>query len=462
MATNITRKEQKDKWFALNKQAFVEDLLTANPKDFQERNWFYQNLSLIISYPLQVVSILAGSYLLFDIARYVWGLSLQSTQGILIYSVCIVFFIGIEALRRWLVNTTGYNYVTTFKIVKQQLKKGEWLKSNLYCLIFISLLLVSSGTAGVYQYIKNNSPEAAIIDLGQVTSPLEQKIGEEKASISRIDQDIEHLMKAKKAELADSRSYAIWQGKEYLLPEVKTRHQNYDKQIQALQNQRQNHQNMTARYEAKLDQKEAKTEQENSEISQLNEVNKELYASATAGLWLAFEMLLVFMLSYNWIYLYCSKKEKLLEKLGYQRKEDGINLPESASRFFKNPEETFSQNYVNPSYPQFQEKDNQYREKYPYAKNRSIGFERWYEKKPQEQNTITIDTQNKKTPEVIIKEVPVIREVFVDREVVKKEVESEGFPVTCAHCGKEEIKQRPAKYCSNTCRNKAWKEKNGQ
>ncbi len=436
MNTNLTRKEQKDKWLSLSKEAFVEDLLQARPKDYQERNHFYQSISNLLSYPLQAISILAGSYLLFDILRFVWQLDLATFQGLGVFSLCVGVFLGIEALRRWLVNTTGYNYFATLKISNHGLKKGEWIRSNLYILILISSILVSTGTIGVYQYIKHNSPEVATLDVKTVVSPTEQKISNEQSRINRLDQDIQNLLQAKKKELADQRSYALWKGQEYLLPEVKTRHAQYDRQIQAMNTQRQQHQQLIRRYEEKLTEKESQTQAENAEITHLNHLNKEIYAGTSAGIWLGFEVLLVFMLSYRWVYLYHSKREKLLEILE-DRGKQSPNAPlthqevKATANAKKLP---INGQSIHPYVS-----DNQHT---PYAQARAIGFDKWYEK-PQ--------------PEVIVKEVevPIIKEVFIEKEITR----ADGFPVICAHCGQEKIKKRPAKYCSDTCRHKAWKQK---
>ena len=482
MSTNLTRKEQKDKWLALNKQSFVEDLLSAKPKDYQERNLFYQQISQWLSYPLQLISILAGSYLLFGIALEVWGWDMNSPQGIGIFIACVVIFLGVESVRRWLVNTTGYNYFATLKVSEGRLKKGEWIKSNLYCLVVISIALVASGTLGVYKYIKTNTPEASTIDIQEVTSPLEQKIQHERTSIQSIDKDLSQLMQSKKSELKDPRSYSVWNGREFLLSEVKERHKNYDRQIQSMQNQRQKHQVLILQYENKLQDKEQSTESKNTTISSTHATRTEVHASVTAGIWLVFEILLVFMLSYHWMYLYASKREKLLEKLELQKAIDAthsnIQKPEQES-IYAQTNLSMQQNGINPYFSEnTYAPDNQPDlPTYQNAQQKEIGFEKWYLKSKKEK-VAKAKVEKPKEPKVIVKEVevPVIQEVIkevevpVIQEVIKEVIveeetkakKSNGFPVTCAYCGKKEMKQRPAKYCSNSCRNKAWKEKKSQ
>lgn len=412
-------KEQKNKWIALQKQAFVEDLLNARPKDYQERNAHYRLASIYLSYPLQLISIAAGSYLLFTLAQSIWQLTLQSYLGISVFIFCVSIFLGIESLRRWFVNTTGYNYFTTLKIYQGHLKKGEWLRSNLMSLGLISFILVFTGTLGVYQYIKNNRPQAPTLNVEKLISPLSQKIQEEKIYIKELDQQIQALFQSKKQELAENKNYSSWQGKDFLLPEVKERHRQYDQQIQAMQQQRQTHQNLIIQYETQLSQKEQKAENKNQKITQVNALHTEKIASITAGIWLGFEIVLIFMLAYPWIYLYQAKKEKLLESL-----EDISFESHPSSKFkisgFSNGKASIPKNEATSS---------------------EIGFHKWYKNLP------------KTSSQVIIKEVPVIK------EVIRKEVTNQGFPVTCAYCGKQEIKQRPAKYCSNACRTKAWRKK---
>lgn len=440
MATNITRKEQNDKWFALSKQAFVNELLHAKPKDFQERNHSYYRACNLLSYPLQLISILAGSYLLFEIIQYVWQLRLYTSRGAVAFAACIGIFIGIESLRRWLVNTTGYNYLTTFKIVDQQLKKGEWLQSNLICLFLISCILIATGTMGVYQYIKQSSPKASTYDVAQVVSPIEQKIKDEKTTIQRLDQDIQGLMQAKKRELKDPKSYAIWKGKEYLLPEVKKRHTNYDKQIDAMHLQRQTHQVLIQQYEKKLNRKESQTTKKNQEIIQTNKQHKEVYAGTTAGIWLCFEMMLVYMLSYQWLYLYGAKKESLLENAEASGKEfyfsDLNTKPSSYAPSKENSRNSFQASY---------EEKETFQAWTGSMERQEIGFEKWYNN--------DFKKVKKKESKTIVREVP--KKVLVE----KAKIAYEGFAVTCVQCGQHTIKKRPAKYCSASCRTKAWKER---
>jgi hypothetical protein len=467
MDTNISQKEQKDKLFSLRKEAFVSALLSARPQDYQERNWFYQILSWVLSYPLQLISILAGGYLLFDIARFVWHLEPYAFSTSAILGLCFLIFLGIETFRRWLVNTTGYHFLATFRIVDNQLVAGEWLKTKLYILAFISIALISSGTSGAYLYIKHNSPEAATLDVKTVASPITQKINQERNQLAQIDKSIQSLLQAKKTELADYKSYTVWQGKEYLLPDVKERHLNYDKQIAEMSRQRQSHQNLLTRFEDQLQHKEQKTEAENEKIIGQNQLSKESYAFISASIWLVFEILLVFMLSYPWIYKHGVKREILLQQIDWQKKYSrdnnlkvnqlsniqGIDIPQLGQNihFFENK-------FPRPATKPEKTKQNQ------------IGFQKWYENRVKEdsvksgENTQNTDNQIIESPKVVIKEVPVIKEVFIEKqvpiEVIQKEVENEGFVVVCSHCGKSEVKKRPAKYCSDACRNKAWKGKN--
>ncbi|MCU0443936.1 MAG: hypothetical protein MUE85_03395 [Microscillaceae bacterium] len=468
MNTNISQKEQKDKLFALNKEAFVAALLSARPQDYQERNWFYHVLSVVISYPLQFISILAGAYLLFDIARFVWQLDVYSAGGTAILGLCFLIFFSIESLRRWLVNTAGYHYLATFRIQNGQMMAGEWLVTKVYILAFISLVLISSGTTGTYLYIKHSAPEAKTIDIQQVTSPLVQKTQQERQSLTRLDKDIQNLMNAKKTELADYKSYQVWQGKEYLLPEVKERHTNYDKQIAEMNRQRQLHQKQLANFEDRLNHKEQKTEAENEKIIGENQLSKETYAAISAGIWLVFEILLVFMLSYSWVYKLGVKREVLLNQVewqaqnadnqkvkNYNPKVQNFNAPQTSGfQFFQNEADDMAVESQQSTVDQ----------------SKTIGFEKWYEKpRPSQKETANHPSQSlpetsKELPQIVIKEVPVFKEIYIEREVpvevIKTQViDNEGFMVTCSHCGKTEHKKRPAKFCSDGCRNRAWKEK---
>ena len=490
MATNVSQKDQKDKLFVLNKQAFLEELLNAHPLDYQERNWFYHLVSIFLSYPLQLISILAGSYLLYDIAKFVWQLDNSSINASFIYVGCILIFIGIETLRRWLVNTTGYHYMATFKVKDQKLIQGEWLRVKMYWLLLISVLLITSGTYGTYIYIKQNSPKADVLSMEVATSPIESKIKDEKTAITQIDQHIAQLMQSKKSELKDFKNYQVWDGREYLLPEAKKRHENYDKQIADMQKQRETHQNLVLQYEQRLSKKEQATESENAKITTLHQINKEVYAGISAGIWLCFEILLVFMLSYTWMFRYGVKREKLLEMIDLKKKANTNMIFENNSITALQPSymlpHTEYQHLLGKQSLNFQKIDLNAKAK-TITQEKQIGFEKWYEKgKNVKKEVENLDLQAKAqknkilepenelksntnidskeiVKEVIIKEVPVIQEVIIEREVpievIHREIEN-GYAVKCAHCGKEEIKKRPAKFCSSACRNKSWKSSN--
>jgi hypothetical protein len=125
---------------------------------------------------------------------------------------------------------------------------------------------------------------------------------EQKNAIAKLDQSIEMLQKNKAQELRDHKSYAVWQGKEYLLPETKTRHEGYDRQIAAMQTQRQKHLSLLEAQQAKLDKKEERTEKNNETILQQNHETKKVYGFIIAPMWFFFEVLLLFLLAYQWIH----------------------------------------------------------------------------------------------------------------------------------------------------------------
>lgn len=463
MNTNVSQKAQKQKFSLLNRQAFLDDLLQARPHDYQERNWFYHWASIVLSYPLQIISILAGSYVLYDIAAFIWQMEKGSISASAVFLVCMLLFFGIESLRRWLVNTTGYHFIATFKVENRKIIKGEWLTVKVYWLLFISVLLITSGTSGTYLYIKHHSPKAAVLSMEVATSPIESKIQHEKNSLTQLDKNIEQLLQSKKSELKDYKNYQVWEGKEFLLPEVKTRHANYDKQIAELQNQRKTHQNLIVRYETKLSKKEQATEQANEQILAVNHFSKEMYAGISAGIWLCFELVLVFMLAYTWLFKYGVKKEKLLESIDLKAKNFttyGIRPSEyfETSPVFALPHVELSHLLENHKQT-LNLKNTDFKAK---KIEKSIGFDKWYEKEATDKHTESIQDKQQTNPEPqtiikeIIREVPVIQEVIREVEVFR-ENSAQGYKMVCEHCGKEEIKKRPAKFCSNACRNKAWK-----
>lgn len=311
----LSQREVRNTFQAQSKESYLKDLLSARPKDYQERNQIYNLLSILVSYPLQAVSVCAGSYLLYDIAQFVWKIELASTLSYFTFLICFSIFFGIESLRRWLVNTTGYHYLATFTIQKEKLQRGEWLRTKLYVLWFISILLICSGTYGTYLFIKHNSPQAQMIDVVANLNPIEQKIQSEASAIQSIDKQVAQLQQTKKTELADKNSYLVWNGTRYLSPTVKQRHDNYDIQINKMLSQKERHQDLMNKLEQRATEKEKNLEGKNEKITLQNNLSKESYAFISSCIWLCFEILLIFMLSYTWIFKYGIKREYLVIEL---------------------------------------------------------------------------------------------------------------------------------------------------
>jgi hypothetical protein len=269
----------------------------------------------LVSYPLQAVSICAGSYLLYDIAQFVWKIELGTMISYFVFAVCFAVFFSIESLRRWLVNTTGYHYLATFTIRNSTIRKGEWLRTKLLVLSCISVILICSGTYGTYLFIKHNSPQAETIDVKANLSPIEQKIQSETNAIQSIDKQVAQLQQAKKTELSDANSYLVWNNVKYLSPTVKQRHDNYDSQISKMLSQKEKHQDLMNRFEQRATEKEKTLESRNETIETKNMLSKESYSLISSAIWLCFELLLVFMLAYTWIFKYGIKREILILQL---------------------------------------------------------------------------------------------------------------------------------------------------
>jgi hypothetical protein len=340
-----------------------------------------------------------------------------------------------------LVNTIGKHYVATYTISNGEKVPGQWLKTKLTWLLLISAGTVTSGTLGVYQYIKNNAPQAVKIDIDRSLSPTEQKIAGEKSKIADLDKRISALQSTKTKELADYRSYSVWQGKEYLLPEVKTRHLGYDKQLEQMNVQRATHQKLIVTYEERLQTQQSGLEKRNDKIQFENDYRKEQYAGIVGGIWLGFEALLVFILAYSWIFKYHIKQEDLL---------NGVSL--NTNRNTKRDDSTPIVPYKTMKSGQFPSISENSNTSVPKAE---IGFDKWYEKK-------TVETQPQIEYREVVKEVPVEVQVevpiYVETLKVMKEVETEGFPIICEQCGKSEVMRSPkAKFCSNKCRKEHWK-----
>ena len=427
----ISLKSQNAQWFALKKASLRKELLFSTPRDYQDRNWFYQILAIVIGYPLQLVSILAGAYLLFDVASFIWQLPSYSWSAAAVFAVCVLLFTLVESLRRWLVDTVGFHYLATFYVEGKEIVQGEWLRTKILVLLAISVGLVSSGTFGAYQYSKHHAPQAATIDVKQVTSPLSTQIKDEKQHIEQLNKSITDLQQNKKKELADHKSYVIWEGKEYLLPEVKLRHQNYDAQIAQMQRQAQAHLDIMQKYEQKLVTKEQSLEQKNQETMTFNRLSKEQYALASGGIWLGFESLLLFSLAYLWLYRYGVKRELLLEQATH-----GVSYKAQAhahrhkKTFSPAAEETGTFSHKRTASSDFKKT----------ASVPIIGFE--------------VGAKRKETPHASHETDSVPTETVR----IERVVETEGFPIVCRNCGTSVVMRSPhALHCSDRCRKEYFK-----
>lgn len=442
MQTHSSLRKQNAQWFALQKEAMRKELLHAKPHDYQDRNWFYQIVAIVISYPLQTISILAGAYLLFDVASFVWQLPSYSWASLAVFVGCMAIFLLIELLRRWLVDTVGFHYLATFYVQAGELVRGEWLRTKIVLVFCISLILVSTGTFGAYQYSKNHAPQANIVNISLATSPLLSQIKTEKQHIELLNKNITDLQQNKKRELADPKSYAVWEGKEYLLPEVKTRHQNYDAQIAQTQRQAQTHLELLQKYEQKLSSKEQSLEQINQETTTINRLSKEQYAFASASIWLVFESLLLLSLGYVWVYRYGVKREILLEQT------------QSISKRSHNaqPSKTVAQN------------DKRFSNQSTVSKATVTDFSA----------TVTVPkigfVVGKKTVGTVRNghnntendlETVTVPVETVEQTCAEHTAETEGFPIVCRNCGTHIVMRSPrAIFCSNKCRTEHFKKSN--
>jgi hypothetical protein len=394
--------------------------------------------------------VLAGSYLLYEIACFLWQFGNLTTQTI-VFSICVVVFLLIEALRRWLVNTVGYHYLATTILEKGKAYNGEILQMKLFILLLISAVLVTSGTFGAYRYSQNNAPQASTVDIKVVTSSLSESVKAEKNKIADLDKQVSHLQQAKASELKDAKSYAVWQNKEYLLPTVQARHEGYDRQIAYIQAQRQKHLELVGKYEERAQEKEAKTEAKNTKIEAQNTETKNAYSFATAGIWLAFEGLLLLFLAYPWVYKVGIKKEELFRKdvtvtvtthkpelrkhLHRRRQQENVtvnvtkdlnvkpeNLPMNE---VNNAEDTATRTVVNG----LRRYDNPHQQHIETPK-----FE--------ENVTVTVTEKVKKKPKKPKEAKPIYE---AKGEIVKV--------ITCPNCGVEAKKASAnAKFCSDKCR----------
>jgi hypothetical protein len=212
------------------------------------------------------------------------------------------------------------HWVATFRIEAGKLQAGEFLRSATFFVLAISVAMIGAGTFGAYQYAMNNGQQASKIDAKHQTLPLANKLAYERQQIASLDKSIQALQTGKAGELRDHKNYAVWEGKEYLLPEAKARHEQYDRQIAAMQQQRQKHLDLVGKYEEQNAQQQARIEKQNAVIEETHQDKKLAYSWLLGVFFFVFECVLLLMLGYGWYYEYMVKRGVLLAHLAQPSK----------------------------------------------------------------------------------------------------------------------------------------------
>lgn len=303
----------------------IEDnVLSLEPKTYTERNLTANKIANLLSYPLQIISVLAGAYMIFSIALQVFSIEIESIVAVLIGIVALFVFIGIEYLRRLFVDNIGEHYIASSNYLSkkhQSFRRGEWLYTKTFWLVAITLITVSSGTYGVYQASQDIQPAANTYNIKAEVSPTANKITRQEQIIKDLQNEVSKLQNQKASELADAKSYNTWKGNKYLKPVVAKRHQNYDAQIQSYQNQITKHTELLAGLEGKLTSKENKLTDANVNIESKHKLNSTTYAIIGASIWFIFEIALVFCLAYVWSYKFNVAKHKHLSNYSKPQKQ---------------------------------------------------------------------------------------------------------------------------------------------
>lgn len=315
----MENQEQKEALKADYLQSVMKDL----PPDYHDANLWQKHFAYWGGYILQLISVVAFAYLLYETFCFIWAIT-ENLSRVVTFGACFIAGILVEFFRRKMIEGEGERLkrhitITTSPIGKHYVATGKLQVSVVLTLVVISAIMIAMSAGGAWVFVQKNAPQKAQVKVTEVASPLLQDIKAEKDRVSALDKSIQHLQQSKANELKDHKSYVVWEGKEYLLPETKTRHEGYDRQIATMQAQRQKHMELIDKYEGKLSKTEAKVETQNVNIQSENAFNLYWYGVAAAMIWIAFELVLLWCLCYPFSFEQEVRKEQLAKiiALGY-------------------------------------------------------------------------------------------------------------------------------------------------
>lgn len=418
----------------LEKNTFISEVLSAKPQDYADRNKVYRFTAKICGFVLQTISIAFSAYLLFDVVDRIFEIG---TFNAIFYAV-IAFFLAlftlIEGLRRWLIDTIGYHYMATFDVIDKQKKRGDLLKHKTFVTLCVSLVMITTGVSGVYQFVFDVSPKAKTQDVTTVVKPMTDNVTAQTQSVKEADKQIALLQSKINAIISDNANYSVWNDTKYITPTADASVKSFNAQIQEITKTKQKSLDIIANSQARANTLEDKTHIENKHLTLANTNDRFILAITIGVIWLIFEVLLVFVIAFEWIYKYNVKLEAKLENVTegvIQTKTQSVNKRphEKAKAFMSNVKRKIHN--VSENVTQSVNPITAKTEINPIA---VVGFEVGVGKTesviPEAKHTVVVDT--------------VVR------------VAQDGYECKCLTCGKVTRTKRQAKFCPDT------KDKNGK
>lgn len=414
----------------LEKNTFISEVLSAKPQDYADRNKVYRQLAKYCGFALQGISIVFSAYLLFDVIDRIFEIGLFNALFYSVIALCLVLFTFVEGLRRWLIDTIGYHYMATFDVIDKHKKRGELLKLKTFATALISVVMITTGVSGVYQFVYNVSPKAKTQDVKTVVKPISDNITAQTQSVKEADRQITDLQSKINAIISNNANYSVWNGTKYITPTADVSVKAFNAQIQEINKAKQKSLDIIYNSQSRANVLEDKTHNENKHLTLLN-TNDRFTLSVTVGvIWLIFELLLFLAIAFEWVYKYNVKLEAKLENITKSvmpTKTESVKHPRqrvnalfgNVKRKIQNVSEniTKSVNPIKPITANF--------ETPPIS---VVGFEVGTNKTesdiPESKHTVVVDT--------------VVR------------VAQDGYECKCLTCGKVTRTKRQAKFCPDT------------
>lgn len=292
------------------KEQFAHQCLDDGNERHIDNVWDYITSARITTFVIQLISVIFETYLVYNHYGKSRGYdSNNMTQGQQLETIFVtllivpIIFTSLEWLSRSLYERASKKWLVTTQL---QLKGDTYIiaKNGVisyrdYTWFFvIRSFMTLSAVSGVFFLVKDNSPKAVLSDVTVAVSPISKQIDAVGVSISNANKVITELQTAIKRIESNPSNYAEWEGKVYLLPEMRVAIQQNNQNIQTQQRLIEKHLSEKSKLQARLEDKEKKTEERNNSSKIQAEATSYTYGSSVGIIWLFFEGVFYLCLRY--------------------------------------------------------------------------------------------------------------------------------------------------------------------